>query len=121
MTREEILNMKLGEELDVLVATEVMGWGNAIKLSSGKWIANTPRYMNDKGWRFGDYRDYGVIPEYSTNITLAWEVIEELKDIFFKIRRDDDKWFCCFRSSDFCIADNIPEAICKSALLAKLT
>jgi len=114
--------------MDALLATKVMGWGNARQIYSGKWIANLPRYMEDKAWRFGDHRDWGEFPRYSKDIAAAWEVVEKMKDSHRATIKSDasGSFYCDFTPingqslniSPF--TKNIAEAICKAALLATL-
>jgi len=86
MNKEEILTMEVGEELDKLVATEVMGEPipeftpeNALDLQ----LAGSP-FKSPKGnWLSLCKYDEGDIPTwrplpYSTDISAAWLVVEKI-------------------------------------------
>jgi len=95
MTRDEILAMKPGRELDALIAEKVMGWSWGI---------------------IGD-----LIPAYSTDISAAWEVVEEMGDCLHLRQHGEqgewEAWFCGYPNSK-AHGETAPEAICKAALLA---
>lgn len=122
-----IENMQPGRELDALVAEKIMGWTDfspidpAVDYSIG---ANGFRrnYATDpnggKTW----------FPLYSTDISAAWEVVEEMR------KREDDP-FCidietCLINYTVKVADSngytdiwiiresAPHAVCLAALLA---
>lgn len=69
MTREEILKLEPGFELDRLVAEKVMGWEEGYEFVCDGW--GLLYYVN-----FGLERKRPWSP--STNIATAWEVIEHL-------------------------------------------
>lgn len=121
LTREKILSMPAGRELDALVAEKVMGWkqcsmeGVRIKTCYGK----PPEF----GRNDGRVR----IPGYSTDISAAWEVVEKVKQMnWFFILSDNlfpDKWEASlFWDPNGTMiearAETAPEAICKASLLA---
>jgi len=103
MTRDEILAMEPGRELDALVAEKVMGWTH---------------YREEWG---------GVVPDsishYSTDISAAWEVVEKMgpfTQLTADIYNGITVWHCSFSVVDSVDAVTAPEAICKAALLAAL-
>ena len=133
MTRDEILAMEPGRELDALVAERVMGkpkptviprsdekfletwddWG-------GAWLA---RFKGDN-----EIGQYYALP-FSTNISKAWEVVEKMQELGCMIELDryypgenSGLWTCLFcAGSELCGRAEVPtapEAICKAALLA---
>lgn len=65
--------MKSEDELDALIAEKVMGW--------------TQKEM----WGINDYREDGSpvlmpdFPNYSDDITSAWEVVEKLRELGFSV------------------------------------
>lgn len=73
--------MKPGRELDLLVAEKVMGWRPIIR---SEWpciaLANTPDNEKEIAFlRAADLRgQYEDIPNYSTDIAAAWEVVEKM-------------------------------------------
>ena len=133
MNKEEILTMEAGEELDRLVATEVMGEpmpafipesalefqlaGSPVKSPKGNWVCLC-RY------------DEGDIPTWrpltcSTDISAAWKVVKKMindGNSYFSDYGDNEKWGVTYAHSigELVWADTIEEAICKAALLTKL-
>ena len=117
MVREEILAMKAGDELNALVAKEIMGLEvsrlgtiyPAVMISLGVW--STPaqyssliheacqvvKEMEDDGWLW-EARKYPCKPPYEFE--------------FYRLKEGSH-----YRSG---VRDSVPEAICKAALLAKL-
>ena len=148
MTREEILAMKAGRELDALVAQEIMGeriewrdcptgeiigWeGEPFKSES---IVRTERRqvaIDGSGeimpfmWAPGHLSYSGHLVPYSTNISAAWQVIGKLRSEFYciEIKITDS---CCvtmelLSTPPIKVVVNggtLSEAICRAALLAK--
>ena len=134
MTKEEILAMEIGEDLDRLVATEVMGEpmpefipedaldlqlaGSPIKSPKGNWLCLCDY---DKG----DIPTWRPLP-YATDISAAWQVEEKIKELGLTeqygnkiaiIVLDDNT---TARQRIFDAAHASPEMRCKAALLAKL-
>lgn len=78
MTRDEILNMPVGREMDALIAEKVMGW-------QWKGIENYQRLYHPDGVHYCGMR-YGVgeveytnrLEEYSTSMGAAWEVVDQM-------------------------------------------
>lgn len=67
MTKDEILAMEPGRELDCWVAEKVMGWINVNKETG---TGDKPNY----------HGFYGVkIPNFSTDIAAAWEIVEHMR------------------------------------------
>lgn len=110
MTREEILAMEPGIELDSLIAVKVMGW----KLVN---VGHCEECTVDRGSEI----DYF---EPSSYISAAWEVVEKtqttywvrmnsmMKDHFCGVGKPDMRWEY--------YGNSMPESICKAALLAVL-
>jgi hypothetical protein len=90
MTRDEILNMPAGREMDVTVGYHVMD------------LVAPPE----------------IYPEYSTDIAAAWGVVEGQEEFYFEFK--NGKYFAMiadnFETSNE--ADAAPLAICRAALLA---
>ena len=120
MTRKEILAMKPGEELDVLVAEKVMGtpvhWERAVVIGNHlKWVRCEP-------YRIGEIRrteDDKPVPPYSTDIAAAWDVATSAGGLVVRHLDPIDRWTARFGSS-VVMAEAVPEAICKARLLATL-
>jgi hypothetical protein len=112
MTREEILSMEAGRELDALVAVEVMGWHNDHEVPYYDWVQESNEVIHiSKRW------------SPSSDIGAAWEVVEKMiangwwnTDIGFGsgivVSFDDGS------TTHQAKADTAPLAICRAALLA---
>ena len=106
MTKEEILAMKAGRELNIRIAEDVMGY----------------KFIEDE--IFGDMEGYGnslynPLRAYSEDISVAEHVIDKLKDYNPKVEFNHytEKWEADF-GYGIVSTTNAPETICKAALLA---
>lgn len=132
MNRDKILKMEAGREMDELIAIGIMGLPRRSELENDSPCPDcgTPLYKrasraarakcdscND--WKYSPYK------EYSTDISAAWEVFEELVkkwdivEVWYE-RNTDPKWWCEFISGgdgNNAFADTAPLAICRVALL----
>jgi len=116
MTRDEVLAMKPGRELDARVAEKVMGWTYGHPCPEGM---DCLHWVDEKG----EVRDHKP-PQYSTDISAAWEVLEK----FFWVQVTANPphiWKATVitspaKGSVAATAKGFtaPEAICKAALLA---
>ncbi|HHW13720.1 MAG TPA: hypothetical protein GXX28_02130 [Firmicutes bacterium] len=123
MTRDEILAMKPGRELDALVAERVLGYKVVDVLPQGI------TYMAGKRKRWIKN------PNYSTDVAAAWEVRSELLESHGGV----ELVRMCEKHPELCelttsrwrdskeqrvviavMADSMPEAVCKVALLAEI-
>jgi len=125
MTREEILKLELGPELDRLVAEKVMGW----KRTTEGAPPGCAYWKDDDGFVRANETPGGSLNwNPSTDIAAAWEVVEKLanKGIVVVIESEGAlnniyevlfyRW-----GSDVIVGiarGNICEAICRAALLA---
>ncbi len=130
VTKEEILAMVPGDELDRLVAVEVMDL----------FCEYEPPYLgwsNREYWYDMDNRPVNVKP-YSTDISAAWLVVitcPEMRITFHRtinpsliegsasLKKLPDgriEWFYVVYEGQEVRTPEAPEAICKAALLAKL-
>lgn len=95
MTRDKILNMPAGREMDVTVGYHAMG------------LVAPPE----------------IYPEYSTDIVAAWEVMEKMKFHLSPFGGNKGLWMC-YDNHDLNVAEIItvaetaPLSICRAALLA---
>lgn len=112
MTKEEILAMRPGRELDDLTAKKVMG----LKLCGDTTQTFVLRINT-----------YFPVRCYSSIISAAWEVVERLEGMNAKwvcSNKDDGYEFWIGGDSDHLVAvvkcKTLPEAICKAALIAVL-
>ena len=123
MTRNEILNMPAGREMDALVAEKVMGW------SRGTYHSDGVDYLRDP-----EGTSHLNVPQYSTDIAAAWQVVEKIRTKYPVIRISTgdlmgkywqchmaDAWREVSHEDDsdwFANAPTAPLAICRAALLA---
>lgn len=128
MTRDEILNMPAGHEMDKLITEFVFGMRLEKNhgLSGGfYWVGN--------GVQFGDMR-MREVPDYSTDISDAWNVFEKFTKEPFAwhvetVNLSDGKleyWACLWGDHGSSIveysasAETASLAICRAALLATM-
>jgi hypothetical protein len=111
MTRDEILNMPAGREMDALVAEKVMGW--RLHPHKTHWMTNNNNFR-----RIGTF-----LP--SDDISAAWEVVEKMKEKgrLYLIVSDDIGYKAEILLNDpvpmaTAQCDTAPLAICRAALLA---
>lgn len=133
MTKEEILAMEAGKELDTLVAQKVMGHPmpdfipeDALDL----YLAGAPIHYDS--WTCVCYYDEGDVPKwvpdpYSGDISAAWQVVEKLikKGYFLVLQYGlfQKGWGCTISkqlpaNNPVRNIETAPEAICKAALIA---
>lgn len=123
LTREYILSLPAGRELDELIVEKVMGWE---KVDNGRtseplytWYhtKNGVRYdVTAKAWTFNPSR----------SISAAWEVVEKMSYVKAECVFDLQLRYQGFWATFNCEGKKFesqqqktaPEAICKSALLA---
>jgi hypothetical protein len=140
MTRDEILNMPAGKEIDALIAEKVMGWHKGDSYGREVWLDTDERYQRgiarENG--FEDDEDFHLLHWHpSESILWAWEVIEKMQEIDSHwspgVNWDDDDgdgnpmWVASFTyygedESQFQQNEvwdkSAPLAICRAALLA---
>jgi hypothetical protein len=124
MTKEEILAMEAGREIDFLVAVHVM---NLCVLDNVQMYGDGC-VMSDNGFdewmkhpMFGKTEDPDLLEPYSTNISAAWEVflkVDHDKERSKIVHLSFDQWVCCFDDIKSSECKSAPLAICKAALLA---
>lgn len=147
MTRDQILNMPAGRELDALIAERVFGL-EKISLEEAscpychfemRFCGERSRCTNCNEWRYSPYK------EYSSEIEQAFGVVDFLKDKqyqspfdisktkyttakFFRLEYWENDWIAKFQgpipnnNGGMCVAHgDTPElAICRAALLTTL-
>ncbi len=110
-----------GRELDALVAERVMGW-------------KRPTKKRDVTWYRADGSGCGAenIPHYSTDISVAWQVVEKMCANNYSFDAgswenmdDGNNWYACFEHSTEVYrpstpAPTMPLAICRASLAAML-
>ena len=128
MTRDEILAMKPGRELDMLVIRHIM---NIPVVESVDLFSQEPFpaawWVEDEGWYIADERDEDglIYRPYnpSEDISVALEVAERFKDIQITRYVDPEMkmWKCEIQNFGvryFALEKTMAAAICKAALLA---
>jgi len=117
MTRDEIIKMPAGKELDALIAEKVLGYQ---KLS----FPAMPKYQRPSENGIQALYD---LPDYSTKIHAAWEVLEKMESLGFawELATDLNSVWCEFANvhdhTKYINANgnsSAPFAICRAALLA---
>jgi hypothetical protein len=114
MTRDEVLNMLAGDEIDSLIAHKIMGYVNGRK-----------DYESENGYKWWTID----IPHYSDDISAAWEVVVEMEDKWFWFELSNvvpgsgdtivyEAKFSKEGKDSYTCQDKAPLAICISALLA---
>lgn len=116
LNRDRILNMEPGREMDALVAEKIMGWTEC-SVDGQRSYGKPPEFV--------DADPVVRIYEYSTEISAAWGVFEELNGKFgVSLGRAGDyyepdrKWNTRIGKNEWVEAETAPEAICKAALMA---
>lgn len=105
LTRESIMAMSAGREIDELVA---------------KYVFKIP---NMDQWNINRTLNSGVHSnKYSTNIAAAWEIIRKLdaQSKHIEIQTDDELWAVRTNANNWVKASTVQEAICKCALITTL-
>ena len=106
-----VCDMPAGPEMDLLIATKVMGWGDCVEHHPMGWILVGPYHVGM--W------------SPSTEIQKAWEVVKKMNGngYIVRINSGPDSAMCRIIdsngdgiASNFC--ETAPLAICRAALLA---
>jgi hypothetical protein len=124
MTREEILNMPAGREMDALIAEKVFHW----KDGGEYWVTSEGKPTFLKVWNSGYYSE----PFYpSEDIDYAWYVIERMQVRGFNTRVEVMPQITCamwvknmneYGPAPIIVrSESAPLAICRAALLAVMT
>ena len=132
MTRDEILNMQAGRELDALISMHIFGKNPELRMdfttktSTELCIAHYSYSAPVHVFKTQDGY-FSVLPRYSTDIAAAWQVVEKLRETmyFVSISASADcgaSWLCEWTTADTAIdfvrAGTMPLAVCRAALLA---
>lgn len=134
LTEQQIRDMEPGRELDALIALKVMGWGiSSTTKYPGKPVLirsiappkdcegiDLDRYANEE-WDLTFL--HSEAPNFSTDISAAWEVLERMKEKGAEINVGFYReWDCTLDYPIGCnwreVGKTAPEAICKAALVA---
>lgn len=118
--REQVLALPAGPALDELIAERVMGWTRR----------DGPVFSHESRWQAPGVKGWDWLPEYSTDIAAAWQVVEKLRAGCIHMRltlsnHEDGRYTCTFdkpmNEIYHAAADAAPLAVCRAALLATLT
>lgn len=132
MTREEILAMEPGKEMNTLIARHVLG--REVYLDREEWIKKGmphiqywSEHVRYPAYWSNSYMDSLTVGDFSFDLSAAWEVVEKIdKEATVKRYQGISSWRYWCRISgtgpkdfDEKIAHGVtvPEAICKAALL----
>ena len=108
MTKDEILDIPAGREMDALIAKECDLYSNSTMLRFGDlYIPEVQKYCRP----------------FSTDMSAAWKVVEKMIDgenpNNCDLRTSVHGWRCDFHKGQ-ANAETAPLAICRAALMAKL-
>lgn len=110
MTRDEILNLPAGRELDALISVQLFGVREFLD--------------EDDAYYLGENQMPVRLPDYSTDIAAAWEVVEKLKNVSgatIGVRVHPTAGYSInvyqLGMNYWPTADTAPLAICRAALL----
>lgn len=121
MTRDEILNMPAGREMDMLICEYVM----QIKARCTVTTYQGKEVIGKEYVAIINHQEVEM-PYYSTDIDAAWNVIgkKEINGWSCVVENLRGAWQCTFSKigvgGAFCTAKLAPLAICRAALLAVL-
>ena len=114
MSRDEILNLPAGSEIDALIEEKIFD-----RTLCGNNLGSYIKKPNG-------YEDLRLIKKYSTDISAAWKVVEEvagpesLLSATIVGQYAGGQWRCLFSNAFDAFdvtADTAPLAICRAALL----
>jgi hypothetical protein len=130
MTRDEILKLEAGREMDALIAHDVMGLKKIVIGGIGWWVKESPLEMSYQYMeKSGDF-------EPSEDMNAAWQVVAKMREKGFDffaewvtenaVSRLNSLPWACFATDDndsvfvdfTATAETMPLAICRAALLA---
>lgn len=132
MTRDEVLSMPAGSEMDALIAEKVMGMELARPLGEhfvSHDMAIDAGDMMLEGQSMGVEWEYMQPPPFSSDISAAWKVVEKMRELYDVVIDLDSDLVSCkllnyVESGDYRtlvveqIYKSAPLAICRAALLA---
>ncbi len=126
ISKEEIMRLHTGRELDLLVAEQVMGW--QVETDEAKLRKLSGYFSNDGGrlwWRNPEGAWHCDPPGYSSDIKEGWKVVErmETKGKPLSLFQGSNGNRVAFDKPDAAVPAYIVEksmllAICKAALIA---
>lgn len=126
MEFEDMLKLKPGYDLNVLVAEKIFKWED----KDSYWLRKDEKYK--------DKPELGkkLTPPFSTFIEYAWQIVEEMK---ISLINSEDGWYAVvtkdvvhtcnstifdnakeIHGKYWALAETAPEAICKAGLMATM-
>jgi len=97
ISKEEILKMPAGREIDALVAEEIFGyrWVEGILAFGQPCLISPEHYENTKVpiANTNKRKIGGTFPRYSIKISDAWKIIEKIRKSQTPIRLFGDEWY----------------------------
>lgn len=109
MTRDEILNMPAGREMDALIEHHIFGRTLCAQ--------NEASYIR----RLNGYEDLRRHKTYSTKMGEAWEVVRKFPDVHMEHSEKNDFAMIGDNFDTAVTCETMPLAICRAALLAMVT
>ena len=127
-TRDEILSMEAGKEMDARIAEKVMKWHvNIVHDYEGWYDEENGFQRSTSNYAFDDCDEEANIYEWhpSNDLNTAWEVVEKMLTIYptndVSLKSTCRGWLCTIDvgGAEFTRnAETAPLAICRAALLA---
>lgn len=110
----------MSRKIDTLIAEHVT-------MLTSKYVSDFYENGGDTWWYTPEGKSLTRIPDYSTDISAAWEVIEKVKEFIRVGRNIKGRWWCEIERLSyqgepdtwFVLEDTAPMAICIAALKAK--
>ncbi len=121
--------MKPGRELDALVAEKIFDAAVSWDTYAGGNHPKSPRLSGSEcpSCGYDGHWDPDAVPDYSTDIRAAFEVVEKLRSMGHSVNIESDDGYevsfagcdeAGFDTIDYGFADTAPHAICLAALKA---
>ena len=123
MTKDEIMALEAGRELDALIAERVMGLKLFTATPKHTAIAGGCKVSNRTWVDTGEMHEWGPVVKYlshySTDVVCAWEVVEKFRANGGLVELEGCKFWIARVTFKYCKeapADTAPLAICRAAL-----
>ena len=110
----EVRKLKVGKELDCKIAEKVMGWKIGVDPAEDGGVS---WFVESNG---GDWVETGYYPDNfkpSTDIKVAWEVVEKMNRPYIIASTEDGESWVHFGNEGNAAIGETPHAICIAALL----
>jgi len=110
----EVRKLKVGKELDCKIAEKVMGWKIGVDPAEDGGVS---WFVESNG---GDWVETGYYPDNfkpSTDIKVAWKVVEKMNCPYIIASTEDGESWVHFGNEGNAAIGETPHAICIAALL----